>query len=82
MEEEKITPAKLIYDFFMDEGARLHQRTDWFLIFHGILLEAFFAAPQGAARFIVGILGFDIISVVYDGVSASLDPPAFRCLYG
>ena len=42
----------------MDEGARLHQRTDWFLIFHGILLEAFFAAPQGAARFIVGILGF------------------------
>jgi 1,4-dihydroxy-2-naphthoyl-CoA synthase len=38
--------------------ARLGQRTDWFPIFHGILLEAFFAAPEYTARVIVGILGF------------------------
>jgi hypothetical protein len=40
------------------EVARLGQRTDWFLIFHGILLEAFVAAPEYTARVIVGILGF------------------------
>jgi hypothetical protein len=55
---DEITPAKLIYDFYFDEAARLGQRTDWFLIFHGILLEAFFAAPAGVSRIIVGILGF------------------------
>lgn len=57
MEEDKLSPARLIYDFYVDEGARLGQRTDWFLIFHAILLEAFFAAPHGAAQLIVGILG-------------------------
>jgi hypothetical protein len=55
---DEITPAKLIYDFYFDEAARLGQRTDWFLIFHGILLEAFFAAPAGLPRIIVGVLGF------------------------
>jgi hypothetical protein len=54
---EEIKSAKLIYDFYFDEAARLGQRTDWFLIFHAILLEAFFAAPPGIARVIVGTLG-------------------------
>jgi hypothetical protein len=64
MTEVDITPTKLIYDFFLDEAARLGNRTDWFLIFHAILLEAFFAAPgstapgDAAPRMILGILGF------------------------
>jgi hypothetical protein len=58
MAEQDVTPPKLIYDFFLDETSRVGQRTDWFLIFHGILLEAFFAAPVGAAQVFVGILGF------------------------
>ena len=38
---DDLSPRKMLLDFYLDEGARLHQRTDWFLIFHAILLEAY-----------------------------------------
>jgi len=49
----------LIYDFYFDEASRLGQRTDWFLIFHAILLEAFFSVHEGAKvpQLIVGATG-------------------------
>lgn len=56
---EKPTPEGLIYDFYWDELARLAQRTDWFLIFHAILLEAFFSVHEDARtpQLIVGATG-------------------------
>jgi hypothetical protein len=57
MTEDEITPQRLIYDFATDEGARLGQRTDWFLIFHAILLEAFFTAHDLLPQVIVCVLG-------------------------
>jgi hypothetical protein len=51
------TPATLIHEFYFDEAARVGQRTDWFLIFHGILLEAFFAAPDHMPKVVVALLG-------------------------
>ncbi len=57
MTEDKLTPQRLIYDFYFDEAARLGQRTDWFLIFHAILLEAFFSAHDCLPQVIVGVLG-------------------------
>jgi hypothetical protein len=54
---EKPTSENLIYDFYFDEGARLGQRTDWFLIFHAILLEAFFAAHYRPPQAVIGVLG-------------------------
>jgi hypothetical protein len=48
---------RLIYDFFFHEAGRTHDRTDWFLIFHAILLEAFLTAKDGVAPAIVGSVG-------------------------
>jgi hypothetical protein len=67
MAGEKPTREGLIYDFFVDEASRLGQRTDWFLIFHAILLEAFLSATEKAGAptpdnhphvIVIGILGF------------------------
>jgi hypothetical protein len=63
MAGEEPGPRGLIYDFFQEEGARLGQRTDWFLIFHAILLEAFFNvqdhdANHSWSQLVVGVLGF------------------------
>ena len=56
---EKPTREGLIYDFYFDEASRLGQRTDWFLIFHAILLEAFFSIHDGQRipKLIVGAVG-------------------------
>ena len=49
---------RLIYDLYFEEGSRTHQRTDWFLIFHAILLEAFFSEKsRGWAQDVVGSIG-------------------------
>jgi len=45
--------------FFHDDDA-FHARTDWFLIAHAILLEAFFAPHGRFARIVVGL--FSIIA--------------------
>jgi len=58
MAEEKPTREKLLYDFYFDEAARLGQRTDWFLIFHAILLEAFFASQDFVPKLVIGPLGW------------------------
>lgn len=56
--EDDLSARRVVYDFFMEEASRTHQRTDWFLIFHAILLEAFFAAkPLCLAASIVGLIG-------------------------
>jgi hypothetical protein len=49
---------RVIYDLYFEEGSRTHQRTDWFLIFHAILLEAFFSEKsRGWAQDVVGSIG-------------------------
>ena len=56
MPGEKPTKEGLLYDFYFDETSRVGQRTDFFLIFHAILLEAFFGATHEMPRADVGIL--------------------------
>jgi hypothetical protein len=58
MVAEKPTTQGLLYDFFVDEASRLGQRTDWFLIFHAILLEAFVGTEKlSVARTLTALLG-------------------------
>src|SRR5438128_6090271 len=53
MTEQGPSHRQLIYDFFMTEAQRIQERTDWFMIFHAILLEAFFSHRSVT----VGLLG-------------------------
>jgi hypothetical protein len=48
---------ELFFAFLLHEAENLHNRVDWFLIFHGILFEAFFAAHYNAQRITIGALG-------------------------
>jgi hypothetical protein len=58
---DDLSARKLLFDFYLEEGSRLHQRTDWFLIFHAILLEAYFSDHLLArTQMVVGSLGFVI----------------------
>ena len=36
--------VEYIYDSYFQQSNNISHRTDWFLIFHAILFEAFFAA--------------------------------------
>ncbi len=57
-DSNEYTGPKMIYDSFFAEGARTHERTDWFLIFHAILLEAFFTeGAKGTAQVVVAWVG-------------------------
>ncbi len=56
MPDEKFK-GELLFSFFLHEAENLHNRVDWFLIFHGILLEAFLAAHYTAHRITIGALG-------------------------
>jgi hypothetical protein len=51
---------QMIFDIFNKEIDRLDTRTDWFLIFHGILLESYAATKDVNAltQTFVGVLGF------------------------
>lgn len=58
MPSEKLTVEGLMYDWFTDEASRLAQRTDWFLIAHAILLEAFFSVNNHhLSAIVVGCIG-------------------------
>jgi hypothetical protein len=48
---------RLLFDFFIHEAENLHDRVDWFLIFHGILFEAFVASRFSIHRIALGTLG-------------------------
>jgi hypothetical protein len=48
---------QLLFSFFIHEAENLHNRVDWFLIFHGILLEAFFASGSLLHHITLGYLG-------------------------
>ena len=43
MSDDKISRERLLQDHYFHEADRMNQRTDWFLIFHAILFEAFFS---------------------------------------
>jgi hypothetical protein len=55
---------QLLFDFFIHEVENLHHRIDWFLVFHGILFEAFLAARYFAHRITIGVLGC-VVSYVW-----------------
>src|SRR2546428_14157545 len=59
MVEERIE-RRLLFDFFIHEAENLHNRVDWFLIFHGILFEAFLAARYSVHRITLGVLGCSV----------------------
>lgn len=49
---------KLAFDAYLREGDDVSHRINWSLIFHAILLEAFFAAHEhGAVSLVLGALG-------------------------
>jgi hypothetical protein len=59
--KDDLSTRKYIHDSYFYEAEVISHRTDWFLIFHVILLEAFFACNEkiggGVALLIIGILG-------------------------
>lgn len=58
MPDGQVSHQTLIFDFFKEEADRLDKRTDWFLIFHAILFEAFFSArDRGFSYVAVGLFG-------------------------
>ena len=65
MNENDISPQKFLYQINFEESARVYHRTDWFLVFHAIMFEAFFAAaPRGEdqtasafAQVVVAVVG-------------------------
>ena len=60
-DSDDLSARKVLFDFYLDEGARLHQRTDWFLIFHAILLEAYLSErSRGSVQMLVGSIGIVI----------------------
>ena len=63
MTEERFE-RRLLFDFFIHEAENLHNRVDWFLIFHGILFEAFLAAHYFVHRITLGVLGC-VVSYVW-----------------
>src|ERR1700722_4199947 len=66
MSDDKITKEKLLNDHYFHEADRMNQRTDWFLIFHAILMEAFFSVDKNDMNsiIVVGSLGF-LLSVLW-----------------
>ena len=63
MAEERLE-RRLLFDFFIHEAENLHNRVDWFLIFHGILFEAFLATHYFVHRITLGVLGC-VVSYVW-----------------
>jgi hypothetical protein len=57
--KDEFTSKKLVYEYYFHESERISTRTDWFLIFHAILLEAFFAIkdPDTGKVIVVGAVG-------------------------
>jgi hypothetical protein len=58
-ESNKITSEQLLEKHYFHEADRMNQRTDWFLIFHAILMEAFFSIKKSdpASILVVGSVG-------------------------
>lgn len=48
---------RLLFDFFIHEAENLHNRADWFLVFHGILFEGFVTSGSSTHRVALGTLG-------------------------
>src|SRR5215471_2780016 len=49
---------RFLFEFFQAEAEYVNQRTDWFLIFHGILFEAFVSKQEHPRyRIILGLIG-------------------------
>jgi hypothetical protein len=61
---DKDRHRELLFGFFIHEAENLHNSVDWFLIFHGILLEAFVSAHYQLHRVILGVLG-SLVSYVW-----------------
>jgi len=57
MEGEEEFGRRLLFEFFIHEAENLHNRVDWFLIFHGILFEAFLSTRYAVHRITLGTLG-------------------------
>jgi hypothetical protein len=55
MGDEKITKERLLHDHYFHEADRMNQRTDWFLIFHAILMEAFFSIHRHETSSIIAV---------------------------
>jgi hypothetical protein len=57
--KDDLTGRKLVYDSYFHESDRISSRTDWFLIFHAILFEAFFSIHHSISQIVtVGLVGF------------------------
>jgi hypothetical protein len=57
--DKQISGEELLDKHYFHEAERMNQRTDWFLIFHAILMEAFFSIGRRdiASIIVVGSVG-------------------------
>lgn len=64
MTDEKTESGRMLFDLFIHEAENIHNRVDWFLIFHAILFEGFLAAHYLYHRIALSLLGC-LISYVW-----------------
>jgi len=62
--EKKVYDEHLFKEIFFFETENINQRTDWFLIFHAILIEAYFSIEKITQKTILGYLGL-LIAVLW-----------------
>jgi len=55
--ETSASKTRIIFDLFLHEDDRISQRTDWFLISHAILFEAFTSVSKDHHRLAIGLFG-------------------------
>lgn len=56
-ESDESSKRRMIFDLFLHEDDRISQRTDWFLISHAILFEAFISVSNERYRLALGLFG-------------------------
>lgn len=54
---DESSKRRMIFDLFLHEDDRISQRTDWFLISHAILFEAFISVSNERHRLALGLFG-------------------------
>ncbi|OGQ51102.1 MAG: hypothetical protein A3J24_11510 [Deltaproteobacteria bacterium RIFCSPLOWO2_02_FULL_53_8] len=56
-DSDEPSKRRMIFDLFLHEDDRISQRTDWFLISHAILFEAFISVSNERHRLALGLFG-------------------------
>lgn len=55
--DENVYDKSLIKHFFFTESDNISHRTDWFIIFHGVLFQAYISCTRFPIKMVVGYIG-------------------------